>query len=109
MTRVQLANRANVFERVLASLELGDLPGIQLDKLLAVCKVLGIELVRPGRCRMGRIRLATASAPSPAGAKVYVRFGFPAALQWKGAGKRKCAYAVSREFDVRPNVPVALL
>ena len=43
-TRAQLARSAHVSERLLASLELGEAPGIQLDKLLAVCRALGLEL-----------------------------------------------------------------
>jgi transcriptional regulator with XRE-family HTH domain len=43
-TRAQLARTAHVSERLLASLELGEAPGIQLDKLLAVCGALGLEL-----------------------------------------------------------------
>lgn len=44
MTRAQLALASGVTERLLASLELGDAMGIRLDKLLAVCKALGISL-----------------------------------------------------------------
>ena len=43
-TRAQLARTAHVSERLLASLELGEAPGIQLDKLIAVCGALGLEL-----------------------------------------------------------------
>ena len=44
LTRAQLAQRAGVSERLLASLELGDATGIRLDKLLAVCSALGLTL-----------------------------------------------------------------
>lgn len=44
ITRAQLAADAGVSPRLLASLELGDAPGIRLDKLLAVFAALGIEL-----------------------------------------------------------------
>lgn len=44
ITRTQLALASGVSERLLASLELGDATGIRLDKLLAVCKALGISL-----------------------------------------------------------------
>ena len=45
LTRKQLAK---VAERLLASLELGDAPGIRLDKLLAVYDALGLELFTIG-------------------------------------------------------------
>lgn len=44
LTRGQLAAKAGVSERLLASLELGDATGIRLDKLLAVLGTLGITL-----------------------------------------------------------------
>lgn len=44
VTRAQLALASGVSERLLASLELGGATGIRLDKLLAVCKALGISL-----------------------------------------------------------------
>ena len=40
--------RKGVSERLLASLELGDAPGIRLDKLLAVYDALGLELFTIG-------------------------------------------------------------
>lgn len=55
LTRAQLAQRAGVSERLLASLELGDAPGIRLDKLLSILHALGLSLVvlntaeHPGR------------------------------------------------------------
>lgn len=48
LTRVQLARKADVSERLLASLELGDATGIRLDKLLAVFHALGLTLAVQG-------------------------------------------------------------
>lgn len=48
LTRKQLAQAAGVSERLLASLELGDAPGIRLDKLFAVYDALGLELFTVG-------------------------------------------------------------
>ena len=61
LTRAQLARAAQVSERMLASLELGDAPGVQLDKLLAVCHALGLELCM----RHAEGLPATADGPSP--------------------------------------------
>lgn len=44
MTRRELASRSGVSERTIASLELGDATGIQLDRLLAVASALGLRL-----------------------------------------------------------------
>lgn len=44
MTQAQLAEAAGISKRCLWSLELGQNPGVQLDKLLAVLKVLGLDL-----------------------------------------------------------------
>ena len=44
LTQAQLAGAAGISERCLWSLELGRSPGVQLDKLLAVFKVLGLDL-----------------------------------------------------------------
>lgn len=44
LTRPQAARRAGVSERLLASLELGEAPGIRLDKLMAVLHALDLEL-----------------------------------------------------------------
>ena len=44
LTQAQLADTAGISERCLWSLELGRSPGVQLDKLLAVFKVLGLDL-----------------------------------------------------------------
>ena len=44
MTQVQLAEAAGVSNRRLWSLELGQNPGVQLDKLTAVLGALGLEL-----------------------------------------------------------------
>ena len=44
MTRIQLAKAAGVSERLVASLELGEAPGIRLDKLMAVLGALGMQL-----------------------------------------------------------------
>lgn len=44
MTQARLAEMAGISKRCLWSLELGQNPGVQLDKLLAVLKVLGLDL-----------------------------------------------------------------
>ena len=44
LTQAQLADVAGISKRCLWSLELGQNPGVQLDKLLAVFKVLGLDL-----------------------------------------------------------------
>lgn len=44
LTRDQLAQHAGVSKRMLASLELGDSAGVQLDKLLSVLSALGLGL-----------------------------------------------------------------
>ncbi len=44
MTQAQLAEAASVSKRCLWSLELGQNPGVQLDKLTAVLGALGLEL-----------------------------------------------------------------
>ena len=44
MTQAQLAEAARISKRCLWSLELGQNPGVQLDKLLAVFKALGLDL-----------------------------------------------------------------
>ncbi len=44
LTQAQLADAAGISKRCLWSLELGQNPGVQLDKLLAVFKVLGLDL-----------------------------------------------------------------
>lgn len=44
MTQTQLAEAAGVSKRCLWSLELGQNPGVQLDKLTAVLGALGLEL-----------------------------------------------------------------
>lgn len=44
MTQAQLAKAAGVSKRCLWSLELGQNPGVQLDKLTAVLEALGLEL-----------------------------------------------------------------
>lgn len=44
LTRDQLAQRAGVSKRMLASLELGDSAGVRLDKLMAVLGALGLGL-----------------------------------------------------------------
>lgn len=44
MTQAQLAEAAGVSKRCLWSLELGQNPGVQLDKLTAVLRALGLEL-----------------------------------------------------------------
>ncbi len=44
LTQAQLAEAAGISKRCLWSLELGQNPGVQLDKLLAVFRVLGLDL-----------------------------------------------------------------
>ncbi len=44
LTQAQLADAAGISKRCLWSLELGQNPGVQLDKLLAVFGVLGLDL-----------------------------------------------------------------
>ena len=44
LTQAQVADAAGVSKRCLWSLELGQNPGVQLDKLTAVLKVLGLDL-----------------------------------------------------------------
>ena len=44
LTQAQLADAAGISKRCLWSLELGQNSGVQLDKLLAVFKVLGLDL-----------------------------------------------------------------
>ena len=48
LTRAALANKADVSERLLASLELGDATGIRLDKLLTIFNALGLALAAQG-------------------------------------------------------------
>lgn len=44
LTQAQVADAAGVSKRCLWSLELGQNPGVQLDKLTAVLKVMGLDL-----------------------------------------------------------------
>ena len=44
LTQAQLAEAAGISKRCLWSLELGQNPGVQLDKLLAVLRALGLDL-----------------------------------------------------------------
>ena len=44
LTQAQVANAAGISKRCLWSLELGQNPGVQLDKLIAVLGVLGLDL-----------------------------------------------------------------
>lgn len=55
MTQAQVAEAAGVSKRCLWSLELGQNPGVQLNKLTAILKVLGLDL-----------RIVTAQSPSSA-------------------------------------------
>lgn len=49
LTQAQVADRAGVSKRFLWTLELGQNPGVQLNKLTAVFKALGLELnIRAG-------------------------------------------------------------
>lgn len=48
LTRAALAKKADVSERLLASLELGDATGIRLDKLLTIFNALGLVLAAQG-------------------------------------------------------------
>lgn len=60
LSQRELAHRAGVSERLVLSLELGDAPGIQLNKLMAVTQALGMQLFveLPGE--------PASSAPEPA-------------------------------------------
>lgn len=44
LSQRELARRAGVSERLVLALELGDAPGIQLNKLMAITRALGIRL-----------------------------------------------------------------
>lgn len=44
LTQAQVAEAAGVSKRCLWSIELGRNPGVQLDKLIAVLRVLGLDL-----------------------------------------------------------------
>lgn len=57
LTRDQLAERSAVSKRTLASLELGDSKGVQLDKLLSVLGALGLGLY------VGEVPEGSASTP----------------------------------------------
>ena len=73
MTQAQLAEAAGVSKRCLWSLELGQNPGVQLDKLTAVLGALGLELTvgnpsdEPQAEQLG-IGEPTARDDAPAGA-----------------------------------------
>lgn len=56
LTQAQLAEMAGISKRCLWSLELGQNPGVQLDKLTAVFEVLGLNLT---------ISKTDATKPSP--------------------------------------------
>lgn len=64
LSQRELAHRAGVSERLVLSLELGDAPGIQLNKLMAVTQALGMRLLvdLPGE--------PVPSAPEPAPERV---------------------------------------
>lgn len=65
LTQAQLADAAGISKRCLWSLELGQNPGVQLDKLLAVFSVLGLDLsiVAGGVPRGGLHEKAEGAAP----------------------------------------------
>jgi len=44
LTRAQLALKSGVSERLIASLELGDAPGVRLDKLVTILNALDLSL-----------------------------------------------------------------
>lgn len=48
LTRAQLAGLSGVSERSIASIELGDAPGVRLDKLLSIYKALDLSLLTQG-------------------------------------------------------------
>ena len=63
LTQIQLAELAHVSTRLISSLELGDSPGIQLDKLLAIFGALDLELSVDG----GRGAASVPDLLAPAG------------------------------------------
>ncbi len=73
LTQAQLADAAGISKRCLWSLELGQNPGVQLDKLLAVFRVLGLDLqIVDGEMRKGAPNGGAredAPEPDPAPAK----------------------------------------
>lgn len=44
LSQKELARRAAVSERLVLALELGDAPGIRLDKLMSITRALGLKL-----------------------------------------------------------------
>lgn len=44
LSQKELAHRAGVSERLVLALELGDAPGIRLDKLMSITRALGLKL-----------------------------------------------------------------
>ena len=63
LTQAQVAEAAGVSKRCLWSLELGQNPGVQLDKLTAVLGVLGLDLrIDKGDVPSFRARKETPSA-----------------------------------------------
>ena len=79
MTQAQVADAAGVSKRCLWSLELGQNPGVRLDKLTAVLDVLGIDLclgeadALPGSARGDEVhglhrKQPKGTAPRPAAA-----------------------------------------
>ncbi|MGN0039252.1 MAG: helix-turn-helix domain-containing protein [Coriobacteriales bacterium] len=65
LTQAQLAQEAGVSKRCLWSLELGQNPGVQLDKLTAVLGALGLDLViaPAGNAGAAKAPLAADAAP----------------------------------------------
>lgn len=81
LTRRQLAHACGISERLLASLELGDAPGIGLDRLLAVFSALGLTLqvagcpqekepARPGNSMSLPTRIESARRKQPSRAQI---------------------------------------
>lgn len=74
LTQAQLAEAAGISKRCLWSLELGQNSGVQLDKLLAVFKVLGLDLqivaYRASAVEAAGAEAKNASAPSGKSSKI---------------------------------------
>lgn len=79
LTQAQLADAAGISKRCLWSLELGQNPGVQLDKLLAVFSVLGLDLsIVAGKAPHHELRGKAEEAISAASASFEEGSGFDA-------------------------------
>lgn len=84
LTRRQLAELAQVSERSLASIEIGEAAGVRLDRLLDVFGVLGISLVVQGE-HIAEAASRPVSVGAPAG---HTRSDDPAAWNPAPAARR---------------------